>query len=212
MTIQTATTPTINTLIDALPKMQSDSDQFRKAAARVLRGLVHYALENEPDERRNLSTIQGYLGLPQAKWNGLMTEMRELRGPAASAVSLLESVGQKERGSILSTAANQLFGYLDKQIKGQFEAFADARNAQLVKIGRALHGEDWIAPLARDLDVDLRTAQRWANGTHKVPPRVIDEQLPAICAAAVAIGAANQLEERARILRETAHRLECATS
>lgn len=41
--------------------------------------------------------------------------------------------------------------------------------AFLEKAGVALHGENWKAPLARDLGVSLRALRRWAAGENAVP-------------------------------------------
>lgn len=35
--------------------------------------------------------------------------------------------------------------------------------------GEALFGPDWQSPLARELDVSLRTVQRWARGDYDIP-------------------------------------------
>lgn len=39
----------------------------------------------------------------------------------------------------------------------------------LVEAGEALYGPRWQSDLARDLDVSIRTMQRWAAGTTDVP-------------------------------------------
>lgn len=39
----------------------------------------------------------------------------------------------------------------------------------LVEAGEALYGPRWQSELARDLDVSIRTMQRWAAGTTDVP-------------------------------------------
>jgi transcriptional regulator GlxA family with amidase domain len=39
----------------------------------------------------------------------------------------------------------------------------------LVECGEALYGPRWQSELARDLDVSIRTMQRWAAGTTDVP-------------------------------------------
>ena len=39
------------------------------------------------------------------------------------------------------------------------------------ELASALYGERWQAPLARDLNLNLRTVQRWAAGTE--PPDAI---------------------------------------
>ena len=38
---------------------------------------------------------------------------------------------------------------------------------RLERAGRLLHGPNWQTPLAADLDVTLRTVQRWAAGGGK---------------------------------------------
>lgn len=39
----------------------------------------------------------------------------------------------------------------------------------LVETGEALYGPRWQSELARDLDVSIRTMQRWAAGATDVP-------------------------------------------
>ena len=36
----------------------------------------------------------------------------------------------------------------------------------LAACGQALHGREWVAPLARDLGVSERTVFRWRAGSH----------------------------------------------
>lgn len=43
-------------------------------------------------------------------------------------------------------------------------------NAMLLeKAGTALFGDNWKAPMARDLGVNLRNFRRWADGENPVP-------------------------------------------
>ena len=39
----------------------------------------------------------------------------------------------------------------------------------LIECGEALYGPRWQSELARDLDVSIRTMQRWVAGTSEVP-------------------------------------------
>jgi hypothetical protein len=41
--------------------------------------------------------------------------------------------------------------------------------ALLHRCGAALYGERWQSPLARDLEVAVRTVQRWAAGSNPMP-------------------------------------------
>lgn len=41
--------------------------------------------------------------------------------------------------------------------------------SQLEKIGRALYGERWQSPLARDLGVKYLTVHRWMMGKRRIP-------------------------------------------
>ena len=41
--------------------------------------------------------------------------------------------------------------------------------SQLEAIGRALYGERWQSPLARDLGVRYRTIRRWMTGERRLP-------------------------------------------
>jgi len=50
------------------------------------------------------------------------------------------------------------------------EAARYERRQELARIGEALFGPEWVAPTARLLEVDLRTAQRWASGTRGDAP------------------------------------------
>jgi hypothetical protein len=45
-------------------------------------------------------------------------------------------------------------------------------NELLRNVGTSLYGEEWQAPLARDLDVGERTMRRWAAGTEGIPQGV----------------------------------------
>ncbi len=40
----------------------------------------------------------------------------------------------------------------------------------LIMIGRALYGDRYMAPLARDLGVANRTVERWASGIYNIAP------------------------------------------
>ena len=45
----------------------------------------------------------------------------------------------------------------------------------LLEVGEALYGPSWHAPLADDLDVALRTMQRWAAGKFDIPAGIWPE-------------------------------------
>jgi hypothetical protein len=38
----------------------------------------------------------------------------------------------------------------------------------LIELGRALHGEHWIGPTARDLDIAHRTVANWVSGKSRL--------------------------------------------
>ena len=42
----------------------------------------------------------------------------------------------------------------------------------ITRIGLALWGERWLAPMARAVRVDERTVRSWARGRREVPPGV----------------------------------------
>lgn len=48
--------------------------------------------------------------------------------------------------------------------------------AMLVASGRALYGERWHTPLARDLGTTYRTVRNWMDGRHS-PPADLDQRL-----------------------------------
>jgi hypothetical protein len=50
---------------------------------------------------------------------------------------------------------------------------ADPRNLRAA--GEALYGTRWQSDLARDLEVAIRTVQRWDAGTHPVPETIWPE-------------------------------------
>lgn len=58
--------------------------------------------------------------------------------------------------------------------------------------GEALHGRDWVAPLARQLDVDPDTVSRWKNGKTRVTPRIVPELLKAVRDRVAALQAAEK--------------------
>lgn len=45
----------------------------------------------------------------------------------------------------------------------------------LAQAGEALYGPRWQSEVARVLDVNIRTVQRWASGNTSVPPGVFVE-------------------------------------
>ena len=47
--------------------------------------------------------------------------------------------------------------------------------------GAAIYGVNWQTPLARDLDIALRTIQRWENGERE-PPETLVADLCALLA------------------------------
>jgi len=47
----------------------------------------------------------------------------------------------------------------------------------LIATGRALYGDRWQSPLARDLGVSDRTVRRWGAGTSPVPRGVYADLL-----------------------------------
>lgn len=48
------------------------------------------------------------------------------------------------------------------------------------KIGNALYGKNWCAPLAKDLDINERTMRRYADGELAVNPKLIPELIDLI--------------------------------
>lgn len=67
----------------------------------------------------------------------------------------------------------------------------------LREIGEGLHGADWMAPLARDLDVSERTMRRWANGTAPMPLGLVDDLWRLV---SLRLGALHELLIRLRTL------------
>lgn len=60
----------------------------------------------------------------------------------------------------------------------------------LADVGRALHGDEWQAPLARDLGVSRESIRRWLNGSQPLPPaHGMWDDLAALAAAEAARGA-----------------------
>lgn len=47
---------------------------------------------------------------------------------------------------------------------------------QLADLCAAIFGPEWVSPLARTLNIGLRTAQRWASGVMPVPDWVWDSE------------------------------------
>ncbi len=45
----------------------------------------------------------------------------------------------------------------------------------LAEAGKLLHGEQWKAPLARELGVPEKTVARWASGYSTIPPGVTED-------------------------------------
>ena len=67
----------------------------------------------------------------------------------------------------------------------------------LVACGRALYGDRWQSPLARDLGVADRTMRRWVAGSHPVPEGIAADLLKLV-------------QERRGELRELAGQLKAA--
>jgi hypothetical protein len=44
----------------------------------------------------------------------------------------------------------------------------------LIELGRALHGEHWIGPTARDLDMRHDTVTKWVSGKRSPPGPILD--------------------------------------
>ena len=65
---------------------------------------------------------------------------------------------------------------------------------ELREIGEALYGPRFASQLARDLDVAVRTMQRWLAGQRSFPPSLTNELRV-------------QIEERITLLRELADTL-----
>ena len=52
----------------------------------------------------------------------------------------------------------------------------------LTEIGEALYGNQWQTDLARDLDVAVRTVQRWLSGERAIPAGLSDDLRPLLAA------------------------------
>ncbi len=70
-------------------------------------------------------------------------------------------------------------------------------HALLLACGRALYGERWQSPLARDLGVADRTMRRWVAGSYPVPEGIAADLLKLV-------------QERRGELRELAGQLKAA--
>lgn len=57
-------------------------------------------------------------------------------------------------------------------------------------IGEALYGREWVAALARALNVAERTVHRWKKGEARVTPRIAPELMKLLDERAAAITAA----------------------
>lgn len=65
----------------------------------------------------------------------------------------------------------------------------------LRRIGQCLYGPEWQSPMARDLDVALRTVQRWASGAVAIR----DEQGERIRGELLALIPSRMAEARGRM-------------
>lgn len=104
----------VNSIMDALfapaeGKANSDSDHFTISAKRVIRGLILRAMDEDEPERRNLLTVRNWLIMPAETRKEFFVELEQSNNPVIqSAGSLLATAGDRELGSILSTAQNAL--------------------------------------------------------------------------------------------------------
>jgi hypothetical protein len=83
---------------------------------------------------------------------------------------------------------------------------AAASRRMLEAVGYSIYGPEWVSPIARDLGVSLRTAQRWASGEIEVPGRIVGSELALLAKTAVDRGTDRDLERRAEAIREMAAR------
>lgn len=58
----------------------------------------------------------------------------------------------------------------------------------LSECGRLLYGEQWQAPLARDLDINRRTIRRWLSADQTIPGRLAGELAQLARGRAVSLG------------------------
>ncbi|QDF14280.1 hypothetical protein vBDshSR4C_032 [Dinoroseobacter phage vB_DshS-R4C] len=70
--------------------------------------------------------------------------------------------------------------------------------ATLIAFGKALYGENWIAPLGRDLRAQAgapsdRTLARWASGAAPIPPGLRVDLEAVIADHAAAVDAARRV-------------------
>jgi hypothetical protein len=76
----------------------------------------------------------------------------------------------------------------------------------LSEIGETLHGRDWQAPLARDLDMDRKNLQRWMSGHTELRPEhgAFDDALELLRKRADEIGAmADALDRWIKVERKS---------
>ena len=81
-------------------------------------------------------------------------------------------------------------GALARLASAAGDAYAEALRAVLAEAGAALHGERFVAPLARELGVQTRTVERWLSGVNLIPadlPRELAALLRARGAAVTAL-------------------------
>ena len=62
----------------------------------------------------------------------------------------------------------------------------------LTSVGEALHGRDWVRPLAVQLDVEPETVSRWKNGKTRITPRIVPELLALISGRVAALQGAEK--------------------
>ncbi len=104
------------------------------------------------------------------------------------------------------TAADEIAEVFDNQsfrldIARRVLAENAARLVALKGFAQAVWGDEWISPLSREIDVALRSVQRWAAVEIPVPRWLID-RLPAM--AQKHLPTADVLEKRAALIRKTA--------
>ena len=75
--------------------------------------------------------------------------------------------------------------------------------ARLRVLATAIYGDEWISPLSRDINVALRTVQRWAAAEVAVPVWLV-AKLPAMALTAMSNGTVATLEKRVETIRKFA--------
>lgn len=140
--------------VAATAKIPAPSEPWASERRRMVREMALAYLEGS--DRVGLSSYG------QVNW----TASAPMRAEGAH-VQPLQQLAQQRRTAAQEIAENLGDRRFLEAIDREATQRRSEKRARLVAVGEALHGPDWVSPLARAAGIELRTMQRWAAGSHE---------------------------------------------